>query len=76
MPWAKTAEIDSLRMKYNADLAAHRDRIRSLAEAHAQGVVPSQDLIEAQANARLDLDLCASSRIRRSGAKHLSAANG
>ena len=55
MPWANNAEIDALRRKYNAALAAHRDRTRAIADIHAHGLVPPSELIESETKARLDL---------------------
>ena len=56
MPWANNPEIDALRRKYNAALTAHRECCQALADTHARGVPPSQDLIEAETKARLQLN--------------------
>jgi hypothetical protein len=55
MPWANNPETNSLRMKYNAAFAAHRERSRALVEANMQGIV-SPEQISAEARARLELE--------------------
>ena len=56
MPWANNPEIDALRRKYNVALTAHRDCHQVLANAHARGLTPSPEQIEAETKARLQLD--------------------
>lgn len=50
------ATLQSLRLKYNAALAAHQGRMRALTEASMAGTAPSRELVEAEVRARRELD--------------------
>jgi hypothetical protein len=47
----------SLRLKYNAAVAAHKGCMRALTEASMAGTAPSAALVENEAKARRELDL-------------------
>ena len=52
---AKDATLQSLRLKYNAALAAHQGCVRALMDASVAGTPPAA-LVENEARARLELD--------------------
>jgi hypothetical protein len=56
MPWNTNPDIQALRLRYNAALAAHADCSRRLIEALMAGQSPSQPLVEAEAKARATVD--------------------
>ena len=56
MPWTDNQTIQSLRLRYNLVLAAHRECHRALLNARAQGCSPSPELVEADAKARVELE--------------------
>lgn len=52
MTRAKDAKLQTLRLKYNAALAAHQGCARALTEAMMAGTSPAAALIESEAHAR------------------------
>ena len=56
MPWNNDPATQSLRLAYNAAVAAYADRSRALTEVFMQGKRPSAELVEAEAQARAQLD--------------------
>ena len=56
MPWSHDQSIRTLRLTYNAAVAAHANCSRSITEARMSGQAPSPDLVEAEANARIKLN--------------------
>lgn len=55
MPWSHDATVQSLRLKYNAALAAHQSCAQALAEATMSGTATAV-LVEREARARAELD--------------------
>jgi hypothetical protein len=56
MPWSHDQATQSLRLTYNAAVAAHADCSRALTEASMRGEAPSPALVEAALAARLKLE--------------------
>jgi hypothetical protein len=56
MPWSNDTTVQSLRLKYNAAVAAHQSCAQALAEAGLAGNVPTEGLVEKEARARAELD--------------------
>ena len=56
MPWSHDQSIRTLRLTYNAAVAAHANCSRSITEARMSGQAPSPELVEAEANARTTLN--------------------
>ena len=48
MPWADNPLIESLRLQYNAALAAHRTAKRALIQARLAGAPPNHELVAAE----------------------------
>ena len=55
MPWSHDATVQSLRLKYNAALAAHQSCAQALVEASLSGTATA-DLVEKEARARAELE--------------------
>jgi hypothetical protein len=56
MPWANDPAIQSLRLKYNAAVAAHKDCSRALMEASMRGDLPTASLVDAETKARTTMN--------------------
>ena len=56
MPWANNPKISSLRMQYNAALAAHSAAKRALIEATVSGIKPSAELVDTATRASAALE--------------------
>ena len=56
MPWTHDRDTQSLRLAYNAAVAAHSNCSRTLTEASMRGDIPSPALLEAERTARLRLE--------------------
>jgi hypothetical protein len=56
MPWSHDRATQSLRLTYNAAVAAHSNCLRALTEASMRGGGPSPALVEAERGARLKLE--------------------
>lgn len=56
MPWTDDAAVRSIRLAYNAALAAHSSCARALNEATMRGEIPTSELIEAEKRALKQLN--------------------
>jgi hypothetical protein len=56
MPWSHDSATQSLRLTYNAAVAAHSNCVRALTEASMRGEGPSSALVEAERAARQSLE--------------------
>ena len=56
MPWSHDPTVQSLRLKYNAALAAHHESMRTLNEASMSGSPLSAAAVEKEARARAELE--------------------
>lgn len=56
MPWANNALIQSLRLQYNAALAAHSSSKRALIEARMGGTTPASELVATETAAKALLE--------------------
>ena len=55
MSWSNDPHVQSLRLRYNAALAAHQDCARVLTEASMGGHVPAAGIVERETRARAEL---------------------
>jgi hypothetical protein len=57
MPWSRDANVQALRLKYNAAFAAHQTCARGLTEAGLGGTTPPVAAVNSEAQARVGLVL-------------------
>jgi hypothetical protein len=55
MPWNSNPAMQTLRLRYNAAVAAHADRLRALTDASLRGEEPSPAMVEAVAKTKARL---------------------